>query len=562
MTGDILAILRLFRRAVPRALWSGLLLSALTVLAGTALLGLSGWFITAAGIAGTVTATALAFDVFRPGAGVRMLAITRTGARYAERLVTHDATLSVIADLRVRLFRALARPEQGMALRKRPGRLLFRLTGDLDALDGLYLRLIVPLAALLILSLALGTALALVIGWPGLLLGLIPAGLGAGLLWSLGRASRGPGGRRAAALEALRLRLLDRLAGRVDWRMTGREQTMTRLVLAAERRLADADGQLNRLEVRSGLVQGLAAVLLPAAGLLVAASLVEAGRLGAAGAALVLLILLGALEPLAALRRGAVDLGRMERAARRTAAGLEPPPGGGPSRPAAPPAGMAVGLERVCHIQPDAQAPLFDGLSLSIPAGQHVAITGSSGAGKSTLLALLTGEATPLSGQVTALPASLLAQDATLFRDNIAANLRLADPAAGEQSLWQVLTDAGLERVVREMPAGLETLLGESGHGLSAGQQRRLTLARFLLQNRPLWLLDEVTEGVDASVAGTILTNIKANGRDRTILLVTHLRREAALADRLIRLQGGRVVMDVARGTPAFDAALQALRQD
>ncbi|MFV3073704.1 amino acid ABC transporter ATP-binding/permease protein [Niveispirillum fermenti] len=561
MNRDIALFLRLFRRAAPRAFWSGLLLSALTIVAGTALLGLSGWFITAAGIAGAVAATALAFDVFRPGAGVRMLAITRTGARYAERLVTHDATLSVIADLRVRMFRALARPGQGQALDKRPGRLLFRLTGDLDALDGLYLRLAVPLAALLLLSLGLGIALTLVVGWPGLLLGLVPAGLGASLLWSLGRASRGPGGRRAAALESLRLRLLDRLAGRVDWRMTGREQAMDGLTLAAERRLAEADDQLNRLEVKSGLVQGLAAVLLPAAGLLVAAFLVEAGRLGAAGAALVLLTLLGALEPLAALRRGAADLGRMARAARRVATGLGST-SGSPPCPATPPAGSALCLDRVRHIQPDAQAPLFDGLSLYVPIGQHVAITGDSGAGKSTLLALLTGEAAPLSGQVAALPAALLAQDTTLFRDSIAANLRLADPFASVERLWQVLADAGLERVVREMPAGLETLLGESGHGLSAGQRRRLTLARFLLQNKPLWLLDEVTEGVDASVAGTILTNIKANGRDRTILLVTHLRREAALADRLIRLQGGRVVMDEARGTPAFDTALQALRQD
>ncbi len=559
MFRDLLTILTLFRRAAGRPMLGGVLLAALTALAGVALLGLSGWFITATGMAGAVAATALAFDTFRPGAGVRFLALLRTGGRYAERLVTHEATLAVIADLRVRMFRAAARPGLARALAQRPGRLLFRITGDLDALDTLYLRLLVPLSVLALLSLAVGTGLWFLIGLWGPVLALILLGIGLALLFWLAGASRGPGGQRAILLETLRLRLLDLTSGRVDWRLAGRLDAMADLTLDADRRLAQADDRLNRMDVSSGLIQSLAATGLLVSGLLLAAWMVADGRIEAGGATLLLLTTMAMVEPLALLRRGGVELGRLLRAARRVAADLAPAPA---IRVNAPPAGLAVQLDGVHFRHDGATARLFDGLSLTVPAGQHVALIGGSGAGKSSLIALLTGEAAPQSGSVATLNWSLMGQRVDLFQDDIRANLRLADPTADDDRLWQVLRLAGLERVVREMPAGLDTPLTEGGAGLSSGQRRRLALARFLLQDKPLWLLDEVTDGIDLSVAGEILTKLKELGANRTILTVTHLRREAALADRLIRLQGGKPVLDVVRGTPAFEEAMSTLRPD
>lgn len=559
MFRDLLTILSLFRRAAFRPMLGGVLLATLTALAGVALLGLSGWFITATGIAGAIAATALAFDTFRPGAGVRFLALLRTGGRYAERLVTHEATLAVIATLRVRMFRAAARPGLARALIQRPGRLLFRITGDLDALDTLYLRLAVPLSVLVLLSLAVAAGLWFLIGLWGPLMALVLLGTGILLLVWLAQASWGPGGQRAILLETLRLRLLDLTAGRVDWRMVGRLGAMADLTLDADRRLTRADERLNRMEVISGLVQSLVGTGLLTGGLLLAAWMVGDGWLEAGGATLAVLTSMAMVEPLAPLRRGGVELGRLLRAARRVAADLAPTP---PITVPSPPTGLAVQIDRMHFRHDGAAIPLFNGLSLSIPSGQHVALIGGSGAGKSSLIALLTGEATPQSGSVAALDWALMDQRVDLFQDDIRANLRLADPAADDDRLWQVLHLAGLERVVREMPAGLDSPLTEGGAGLSSGQRRRLALARFLLQDKPLWLLDEVTDGIDLSVAGEILTKLKELGANRTILIVTHLRREAALADRLIRVQGGNLVTDAARGTPAFEEALATLRPD
>jgi ATP-binding cassette subfamily C protein CydC len=560
MKRDLLTILALFRRAAGRPLLLGLLVAGVTVLAGVTLLGLSGWFITATGIAGLAAGAALGFDVFRPGAGVRGLAILRTGARYGERLLTHDATLSVVAALRVKLFRALARPGLARALVLRPGRLLFRLTGDLDALDALYLRLAVPLASLLLLALATGTGLYLLIGWSGIGFGLYLLVLGLALLGLGVRGSLVPGGQRAAALESLRLRVLDLTAGRVEWRLAGRAEAMRDLALVADRRLAQADDRLNRLDIATSIIQGLASTLLVAGALLLGATLVAGAAITPPVAALLLLVSTGMMEPVAALRRGAVELGRSLRAASRVAADLRPLPA--PATPAHPADGVALRLEAVRFRHEGAVTALFDGLSLTVEVGQHVAILGESGAGKSSLLALLTGEQRAEAGNITALPWTLLGQETALFQDDLRANLALAAPDADDARLTQALADAGLADVVAALPAGLDSLLGEGGSGLSSGQRRRLALARFLLRDRPLWLLDEPTDGLDLPTARDVLARLKQRADGRTLLVVTHLRREATLADRLIRLESGRISLDVRRGDAGFEEALGALRGD
>lgn len=560
MTHDLLTILALFYRAAGRPLLLGLLLAGVTALAGVALLGLSGWFITATGIAGLAAGTALAFDVFRPGAGVRGLAILRTGSRYGERLLTHDATLSVVAALRVRLFQALARPGLARGLLLRPGRLLFRLTGDLDALDSLYLRLAVPLASLVVLALSVGIGLYLLIGWGGVCIGAFLLFLGLVLLALCARGSRMPGGQRATALESLRLRVLDLTIGQVEWRLAGRAAAMRDLVLSADRRLAMADDRLNRLDIATGMIQALASTALMVGAVLLGTFLVADNAISPAVAALLLLVCMGVMEPVAALRRGALELGRSLRAATRVAADLRPLPT--PAVRPNPPTGTALRLDGVRFRHADTASPLFDGLSLTIPMGQHVAILGDSGAGKSSLLALVTGEQQAEAGSVIAAPWTLLGQETALFQDDLRANLALADPSATDDRLCSVLTDAGLAALVAALPMGLDNALGEGGSGLSGGQRRRVALARFLLRDRPLWLLDEPTDGLDLPTAQDVLTRLKDRAHGRTALIVTHLRREAVLADRLIRLVHGRIVLDIMRGEAGFEAVLAGLRGD
>lgn len=545
-------LLRLLAAGNQGRLALGLVLAAATVLAGAALLGLSGWFITATGLAGASVATALAFDVFAPAAAIRLLAILRTASRYGERLATHDAALASLAGFRERLFRGLARPGAAEALRLRPARLLFRLTLDVDALDSLYLRGLVPAAALAAAALA-----------HGLVLGLMHAGLGAAAALALlatglgipalaARAARRSVRRRARLLETLRGATADLVRGQTDLLLAGRLPAACAGIARTDARLAEADAALDRVEARAGVGLAIAGAALLAATLVAVAALAERGTISAPVAALGLLIALGATEPFGALRRAGIDLGRAALAARRIAPRLD---AGEPPAPALPPAGADLRLTAVDIRHPGATAPVLHDLTLDAAEGERLALVGPSGSGKSTLIALLSGALAPARGTVSARPATLLTQRTELFRDSLRDNLRLAAPAADDTQLRTALATAGFD-------APLDAALGEGGLGLSGGQARRVALARAILHDRPLWLLDEPTDGLDASTAADVLARLDRASMGRTVVTATHLRREAVRADRIIALDRGRITATARRGTPAFDILLAALRPD
>jgi len=563
---DVRPVLAAFWQAQPRRLALGAALALLTVLMGMALLGLSGWFISATALAGLQAATALRFDVFMPSAGIRLLALGRTGSRYAERLVTHDATFGVLAALRERLFRGWARPDAARRLLARPARLLFRLTADIDALESFYLRLLVPAIAALGAALFAGVVLGFMNAWIGVALALWLVMAGWGIALAVAVRGRPASLRRAHAMEALRARAADLVSGQTELVMAGRSEAQCEALAAADRHLANADHALNRLEVRAGMAYGMAGTLTLVAVLLAAAALVGDGAIGAPAAALALLVALTALEPFAALRRGALEAGRAWLAARRLAPRLAPDlPAevAATAWPAAPSdAGLALCLARVVAAHPGSRVPALRDISLTLATGERVALVGPSGAGKSTLLALVAGEFAAASGEVRCVPHCLLTQRTELFQDSLRDNLRLADPGAGDARLWAALQAAGLSQEVRAMAAGLDTPLGEGGLGLSGGQSRRLALARLMLRDVPLWLLDEPTEALDTATAHDVLQRLDAQAAGHTLLVATHLRREAALAHRLISIQDGRITADLRRGTAAFDAALKALRPD
>jgi ATP-binding cassette subfamily C protein CydC len=555
---SLLPALAALVRMAPRRLWlGGALLALLTVLMGMALLGLSGWFITATALAGLVPAAAIVFDVFMPSAGIRLLALGRTGTRYAERLVTHDATLAVLAALRERLLRHWATPTAALSLRLRPARLLQRLTADVDALDSLFLRLFVPLVAAAGAALVAALALGLMRWWLGLALGLwlLATGLGSAL-W-LARGARRPPERRAQALESLRARTADLVAGQAELAMAGTLAAHCEGIAALDARVAEADAVLHGLEARTSFVQGLCGALALAGVLLGAGWLAEAGLLGAPVAALALLLALTAMEPFTALRRGALEAGRSWLAARRLAPALRDGPVQGACGPAAPGPGLAVELAQA--VAPRGVALPQD---LRIAEGERVALLGASGAGKTTLLSLMAGELQPLAGAVRTQRCTWMAQRTELFQDSLRDNLLLACPEASEAQLWDALETAGLAADARALAQSLDSRLGEGGLGLSGGQARRLALARLLLSPARCWLLDEPTEGLDAATARDLLARLGGAMQGRTVVLATHKRREAQLADRLLWVRDGGVVAEARRGTPAFEEALGRLRQD
>lgn len=580
---------QLYFRQRRRLVVAGIALASLTVLAGVGLLALSGWFIAATAVAGLTTATALAFNIFGPSAGIRLLTLSRTAARYGERLVTHDATLAVLADLRGQLFLGWARPQAARRLLAHPARLLFRLTTDIDALDSLYLRIAVPLAS----SVAVAALAGLLLGVLDWRLGLFfAAWLLVCTLWVASwqaRLARPSAVRRTVLGERFRTHAIDLVSGQADLLMAGQLPRQHAALLREETALARADDEHHRAEASGIFAQGILTTIAVFLALLAAAWLMEQGRIDVALATLCVLAVLAAFEPMAALRRGMLDWGRTQLALARLAPRLEaettpapsaasdpiPTPGdpalaprsSTPASPMAdapasgfPPPATNIRLRGAVFAQPGAATATLPTLNLHIAAGERVALIGHSGAGKSTLLMALAGELPSLAGECATPPSTWLTQKTDLFHDSIRANLRLADRQAGNERLRQVLAQAGLGDL--PLPQGLDTVLGEGGLGLSAGQGRRLALARLLLRPVSVWLLDEPTEALDAATAKVLLDTVFGLAGPRTVVMATHLRREARHADRLIELSSGRVTHDVRRGDPTFELLLSSLRFD
>ncbi|MBQ9579380.1 MAG: ATP-binding cassette domain-containing protein, partial [Ottowia sp.] len=447
--------------------------------------------------------------------------------------------------------------------RLRPARLLLRLTRDLNAAESLYLRLLVPACAALAVALLISYWL-LHQGHPWLaaamLLWLLGAGLGV-MLWLL-RASAQATLSLSRHAEHMRLQALDLTGAQAELSMAGRFDEALAGVYAREAHLAQLESRLqSRDALASALWQALHALTLGAA-TLCAAALVFEGGATAATAAFFILVCMAAMEPFTALRRGASQWAATALAARRLRPALQPQHETTESALPVPDVGFAVQLQGVHTLRTDRIGGAADGVTLEVACGECVALVGTSGSGKSTLLALIAGLLQPAAGSVRALPSMGLLQQTALFADSVRANLDLRQRGLPDETLWAALRAVALDEVIAER-GGLDALLGEGGTGFSRGQQRRLVLARLLLSDDyNFWLLDEPSDGLDAQSASGVLDHLAGALRGRTGIIATHLRREAALADRLVLVESGCITMRAVRGTPAFDALLARLRDD
>jgi ATP-binding cassette subfamily C protein CydC len=541
MTGPraVAAILGRFAAAYPWRLAAGIVLVATATAAGVGLLAVAGDLIAGAALAG---AGLIVFDTFRPSALVRLFAVLRTVARYAERMASHDATLRFVAALRVDAFRGLARDGRGG---DRPSVLFNRLTGDLDALDGILIRLAIPVAAGLMVLAGTAVALATVDGAlaAATVLPVAVGGLVAPLLAAApaARAMR----RKLAGLDALRIRVAEIDRGRAALAASGALAARTAAAVDAADRIAATDVALARIDTLLRLASALGAQGGVIGAALSGLSLVSAGILPAQAFAVVLLVAFAIPEAVAPLRLVAVDQGRWQVAARR----LEPILAGGrrrvgddapPRRAGAP----SVRLEAVTVAAGFPGRPRLAGADAEIPAGARVALVGPSGSGKSTLLAVIAGRIAPDGGRVVVAPEGArvaeLGQRTELFRGSVAENLRLADPGATDAALARVLSAARLDFALG--PEGSARPLGDEGSGLSGGERRRLALARLMLEDADLVLLDEPTEGLDAETAAAVFDALLVHAGGRTLVFATHRPEEAAHADRILTVVDGRIV--------------------
>ncbi len=536
----ILRILRLWRgHAIGLAL--GIVLSITAFLAGLFLLAFAGFRLAGTG-AGLILASALL---------LRLLGAGRVLLRYMERLATHDATFRALADLRVWFFRRVARASSGGLGFRRSGDLLSRLVGDVEALDGLYLRIIVPLAGavvavplLFLLAERAGLGLACTIATLLSLSAFVLPALAARIVSADSRALAG-------ASAGLRIAVLDLVGGLREIRAFNAEGRMLAGVQARDAALLALQQRLATRTAIAGagafLCQQLAilAVLASLAGLLF-------GRIQPVLGTLVLFALLAAFELVGGLIRAGALAGNVANAAQRVLdAGPEADAAAPPGR--MPAASTAISLRDVGFSWLPDRPPVFEHLTLDIQEGARVAILGPSGSGKSSLAALLLRIAAPQSGRITlggidlatldesALRArmSWLSQSTHLFADTIRANLLLGRPDATDAQLWEALDQAQIGTLVRELPDQLDGWLGEGGAGLSGGQARRLALARTLLSPAPVLILDEPAAGLDAQTEQAFLSTLNQVAAGRTVILITHRLTGVERLDRIWRLAGG-----------------------
>jgi ATP-binding cassette subfamily C protein CydC len=541
-------IFKLIWRDQRTAMLRGAALSVVVLAMGAALLGLSGWFITAAAAAG-LAGTGAVFDVFRPSAMVRFLALGRAAARYGERMLTHDATLRALENLRLRVLTAHLTASYPRMIRARGAQALNRLTADIDALDGVPLRLVLPaMAGMTVQVMAFGMLWWLVHPIVALwVVGGYVAGAAIVFIW-MARVSIPLSRRAEVAAQAFRSRLIDLIRARRDLAVYGRLVAQAQAVQGAEDRRLVLRHRLDRAERQAGAALALVGSVVAAGALGIGLMLVQQGQIAPAFAALGFFAALALAETLAPLRRAVSDLGRMADAARRVGRDLvAATPDVAPARPVGK--GADLRIDAVTLHRPGSPLPMLTDFSLYIRPGETVAVTGASGCGKSTLLLAIAGLHPVAAGAIrianiklSDLPEAdlrihltLLPQRSALMAGSVEQALRLAGPA-DEARLWQVLAAVQLDKVIAAK-GGLGARIGPRGEGFSGGEARRLTLARALIRAPAVLLLDEPTEGLDDATAQAVLRGIRTILPDAAILIAAHRPAETAFADLVTSLR-------------------------
>jgi ATP-binding cassette subfamily C protein CydC len=509
-----------------------LALALLALLAGTALLGVSGWFLTAAALAGA----GAAFNIFTPSALVRGLAFLRIGARYGERLVGHDGTLRLLSDMRAWLFGNLF-PKLPLAPQSpRHGDMVSRMTADIDALNTAFLVAIAPMVAALAVGTLMTTALTLLLPAAALAYAVLFVFSTLVVPAILVAATRRLGAAVPALTAELRIGVLDGVEGHADLVSFGARPEAIRRFEAAAHGLADVRQRLATLNAFAmAAVQALGALSLLAL-LWLGLGALRTGSLSGPVLVGLLLALLGSFEAPAAVARSLAKFSTAIGSAERLRSlALSPPRIADPRSPSALPTRFDVTFDglRFAH---DGGTPVLSDLTLVVPEGERLALKGASGAGKSTILQLALRLYDPQAGSVriggvdvrTLAQADLhrtvayLEQSAPVFLDTVRANLAIADSTADDAALWRALEAARLADVVRRLPQGLDTVIGEAGRTLSAGQARRLCLARTLLSPARIVLLDEPTSGLDRETEREFLSDLGCSLAGRTVIMATH----------------------------------------
>ncbi|WP_347555664.1 thiol reductant ABC exporter subunit CydC [Robbsia sp. KACC 23696] len=561
----------------------GVLLSSVAAIAGIGLMGMSGWFLASMGLAGVA---GVSMNYFVPAAVIRGAAIVRTVGRYAERLINHDVTLRVVSHLRVWLFRRLLPLAPARTGFLGHAALFSRLRADVDRLEHAYLAVLLPILVAAI-SLPLVTIVLACFVWPVAVVSVAMVLLVAVALpiWLARRSAAAS----VAVVEletTLRTLTSDALLGAAELRLYGGECRHAARIAALTSEHGRRRAQLDRLQAGGSAVVALAAQWTTIASFLLAARELDQHHLGAAQLSMVVLLALAQFDVLASLPEAISQLGATLVSAGRVFALIDATPaveessesGGLPMIDASRPAAVDIQFRDVWLRYPENTAASFGasdvghafakheaagwalrGVNLDVPAGHRIAIVGPSGAGKSSLIGALlrfypiqkgqirVGDRAvdALAGDAVRELIAVVEQRTHIFNGTLLDNLLVARPDATTEQIRDVIVAAQLEPMLNSLPEGLHTWLGEGGVLLSGGQARRVAIARALLADRPILVMDEPTEGLDAATARSLYRALAHLMEGRTVILITHrLEGLANLVDERLTLRDGAFVAE------------------
>ena len=548
---------RLLTLAAPFA-WRMVLAALLgfaTIGSSIGLLSTSGYLIAKAALRPSIADLQLAI------VGVRFFGIARGGLRYLERLVSHDVTFRLLARLRVWFYDALEPLAPARLMQYRSGDLLARIVADIETLENLYLRVLAPpVVALLVASLA-----ALLMGAfdarlvLALLVFLLLAGAGLPLL------TQGLGRRTARRLVGIRAELngllVDGIQGVADLLASGAEERHLRRV---ERLSLDLAGLQRRMACIGGLEGALGGLLMNLATLAVLAvaiPLVSTAELDGVYLAALVLIVISSFEAVLPLPRAFQYLNSSLEAGRRLFEIVDTDPAVvdpayAADKPADRPAEFGLQVQDLRFSYPPDGPPVLGGISFDLAPGRLVAVVGPSGAGKSTLANLLLRFWDYRHGQIlldgqelreydqetTRSLMAVVSQHTHLFNASIRGNLLLVRPGAAEAEVIRAAEQAEIHEFIQSLPQGYDTWIGEQGLRLSGGQRQRLAIARAILKDAPILILDEPAANLDALTEREVVGSLRAVAAGRATLLITHRLVGLEAADEILVLRAGRIV--------------------
>ncbi len=544
-------VLRLLQilRPVHGWLLLGGLIAFITLLANVILMALSGWFIAAMALAGIA---GVSINYFTPAAVIRACAIVRTLGRYGERLVTHEATLRLLSTLRVWFYQRLEPLAPAVLEGYRSGDLLSRLRADIDTLDHFYLRLLLPT----LVAFASSLVFVIFLFWFSPRLALIEAALlglaGVALPLLLNRLGAPTGERINHLSSDLRTCLVNDLQGMGELLIDAADVRHARRLERLSLDLSQAQTRMSQLD---GIAQGAVGFCANLAMWLIAISaipMVRSGELPPVQLAMLALFTLASFEAIAPLPAAFQGLGETLAAARRVFDLVDNQPAvQEPASSATLSDDLTLNLKEVLFTYPGADSPVLQGLNLTLPVGGKLALIGPSGSGKTTLLQLLLKFRAPDSGEISlgGIPYSAITGETLrekiavatqynhLFNASIRDNLLLANPEATQDAIEAACRQAMIHDFIAAQPDGYETSVGELGLRLSGGQVRRLAIARALLKDAPILILDEPTEGLDPHTEQLMMRNILQWCEGRSLLLVTHRVHGLEQMDQILLLQ-------------------------